>query len=602
MIDKKQLWTLAEETMRAFAPFYLEVMQKAIQDSGAPDYWFGLSLARGSDPQPFTVERYHAMFPYTAPDRFTEILEGLARLELLERVGEGAYRLSDLGRKAVENIFEAAHRGLDTIEPLPAGEMDQLNGLLYRLVEATLAAPEPEEKWAIAYSRWTDPGAGASGSVKADQYLTDLLRYRDDAHIAAWKPYDVSGHAWEALTFIWRCEANTAEELVEKLPFRAHSVEDYQAALENLVVRGWLVEEAGTYQLTERGRQIREEAEEATDRHFFVGWAALSEEELAQLQDLLTRTQDSLRASILSQSWDLARELSRAIPAAVREVVAPLVEERGLDKPGFFYTLLSAQRFDPDPISAARIGIRDPYTNLEQYDNLLNDLAEAGFLAPQEDGEYKFTAKGRTALQQVNHAFYTQLGEISPLPTEELAQLESLMSQIVAASLGAAEPESKWCIYASHRGHPSQEYAPLAQIDQHLDDLNAFRDDVHLAAWKPYDVSGHAWEILTFVWRGEASTAEELTEKLPFRNHTVEANTVALAHLASRGWVEETAEGYRVTEKGQVLRQQAEETTDCYFFAPWACLSTPEVIQLHDLLTRLRNSLQEIAPADTDVA
>ncbi len=225
MIDRKQLWTLAEETMRAFAPFYREAMQAAIQDSGAPDYWFGLSLARGSDPQPFTVERYHTLFPYTAPERFTEILEGLARLELLERVGEGAYRLTDLGRKAVEGIFEAAHQGLDTVEPLPAGEMDQLNGLLYRLVEATLAAPEPEEKWAIAHSRWTDPGAGASNSVKADQYLTDLLRYRDDAHIAAWKPYDISCHAWEILTLVWRGEASTAEELTEKLPFRNHTVE-----------------------------------------------------------------------------------------------------------------------------------------------------------------------------------------------------------------------------------------------------------------------------------------------------------------------------------------------------------------------------------------
>ena len=164
--------------MRAFAPFYREAMQAAIQDSGAPDNWFGLSLACGSHPQPFTVERYHTLFPYTAPERFTEILEGLARLELLERVGRGGLPAYRSGAQSIQGIFEAAHQGLDTIEPLPAGEMDQINSLLYRIVEATLAAPEPEEKWAIAYSRWTDPGAGASGSVKTDQYLTDLLRYR----------------------------------------------------------------------------------------------------------------------------------------------------------------------------------------------------------------------------------------------------------------------------------------------------------------------------------------------------------------------------------------------------------------------------------------
>ena len=257
---------------------------------------------------------------------------------------------------------------------------------------------------------------------------------------------------------------------------------------------------------------------------------------------------------------------------------------------------------EPDPISAARMGIRDPYTNPEQYDNLLNELAKVGFLASQEDREYRFTDEGRIALQEVNHAFYTRLGELSPLPTEELAQLEGLMSKIVEASLDAAEPDDKWCISTSHQGHPSQKYAHLAQVDQHLDDLNAFRDDVHLAAWKPYDVSGHAWEALTFVWRGEASTADELTEKLPFRNHPVEANTAALAHLADRGWVEETEDGYRATEKGQALRQQAEEATDRYFFAPWACLSIAENVQLHNLLTRLRNGLQEMTKDEVDAA
>ena len=295
MIDKKQLWTLAEETMRTFAPFYRDAMQAAIQNSGAPDNWFGLSLARGSDPQPFTAERYHAMFPYSAPKRFVEALEELARLELLERVGEDTYRLTDLGCKAVENIFEAAHQGLDTIEPLPAGEMDQLNRLLYRLVEATLEIPEPEKKWALAYSRWTDPGEGASGPVKTDQYLTDLLRFRDDAHIAAWKPYDVNGHAWEALTFIWRGEASTAEELVEKLPFRGHSAEAYAKVLVGLANRGWVEETPDGYRITEAGRGLRQQAEDATDSYFFAPWACLESAEIVQLDDLLTRLKNSLQ-------------------------------------------------------------------------------------------------------------------------------------------------------------------------------------------------------------------------------------------------------------------------------------------------------------------
>lgn len=302
MFDKTELRTLVEDTMRAFTPFYQEAMQKAIQDTGAPDDWYGLSLARGSDPQPFTVEHYQAMFPYTSQERFAAALGNLAQSGLLKKVGENAYQLTDLGREKVEAVFKAAHQGLDTIEPLPADEMDRLNHLLYRIVQATLEAPEPAEKRALTCSRWTDPGESACGSVKADQYMTDLLRYRDDAHIAAWKPYDVSGRAWETLTFIWRGDASTAGELVEKLPFRAHSVEDYGEALQDLAVRGWLVEEAGAYKLTEKGRQVREETEEATDHYYYVGWSALNEEELGQLKDLLTRAKENLQTAALSKT------------------------------------------------------------------------------------------------------------------------------------------------------------------------------------------------------------------------------------------------------------------------------------------------------------
>ncbi len=294
MMDKEQLWPLVEETMRAFGPFYRDAMQKAIQDSGAPDNWFALSLAHGSDPAPFTVERCHALFPYTARERFAENLEELARLELLERVGEDAYRLTDLGREAVEGIFGAAHQSLGAIEPLPTDEMNQLNDLLYRLAEATLEAPEPENKWAIAYSRWTDPGEDAPGPVRADQYLTDLVRFRDDAHIAAWKPHNVSGHGWEALTFIWRGEAHTAQELAERLSVRDHSVEVYAEALADLVSRGWIEDTPDGYRVTEKGRALRQQAEEATNSYFFAAWASLSDDENAQLQGLLVQLKSSL--------------------------------------------------------------------------------------------------------------------------------------------------------------------------------------------------------------------------------------------------------------------------------------------------------------------
>jgi predicted transcriptional regulator len=433
-----------------------------------------------------------------------------------------------------------------------------------------------------------------------DQYITDLARFRDDAHLAAWKPYGTSGHVWEALTLIWREEANTAEALAERLSRRTYTAEDYGQALQDLAARGWVTEEKGAYELTEEGRRVREEAEEATDRHFFVGWSALNEEELTQLEDLLTRAKAGLEAAAQDRVWGLTGEVAQAIPRASWSVVEPALEKHGLEKPGLVFMVLSARRFEPEPTSAARLGLRGPYSNPKAYEGFLAELTETGILSSKGNGDYALTEKGHAALREIDDVFYNRLGELEALPAEPLAQLEGLLNRIVKACLEAEEPENKWAITTTHRGHPEGEYNPLAKIDQRLDDLNGFRDDAHLAAWKPHDVSGPAWEAFTFVWRNEANTAEALAEKLAFRGHSAEAYAEALAELAGRGWVEETSEGYRVTGEGQALRQQVEELTDRYFFAPWTCLSDAETIQLHDLLIRLKISLQDMAGSDED--
>jgi hypothetical protein len=294
MSDRERLWPLLEEAMRAFSPFYREAMGKAIQDSGTPEHWWVLILVRGSDPVSFTLERFQAMSPYTAEWRLVDILDGLVRLELLERVGTDAYRLSGVGREVIEHIFEAAQRSMVALQPLVPGDMVKLNALLARLVEASLSAAEPREKWSIAYSRWTDPGEGAPEAVHTDQYLTDLLRFRDDAHIASWKLYGVDGLAWEALTFVWRGEASEARELAEKLSHRGYTANEYEEALQDLVARGWLTGEGGAYRATQEGQSVRQKAEEATDRIFFRPWSCLSAGEMERLAGLLAKLRDSL--------------------------------------------------------------------------------------------------------------------------------------------------------------------------------------------------------------------------------------------------------------------------------------------------------------------
>lgn len=292
-----KLWPLAQTAMQAFGPFYRDRMVAAIQESGAPNNWYALSLARGQEPRPITVDFWHATGPYTARKRMIDGLEELAGLELLEQVGPEAYRLTDPGREAIENIFASAQASMADLEPLPPDDIAELERLLGQLVDSVAAAAEPDLKRSFAFSRWTDPGPGTPSPVRIDQFLTELLHFRDDAHLAAWAGHNVEGHLWEAFTFVCREQAQTAAELVEQLPYRQRTEQDYAAALGALTELGWVESDAGRYRATTEGTALRQEAEEETDRLFFAPWSCFSELELSTLRDLLFDLKDSLTES-----------------------------------------------------------------------------------------------------------------------------------------------------------------------------------------------------------------------------------------------------------------------------------------------------------------
>ncbi len=118
--------------------------------------------------------------------------------------------------------------------------------------------------------------------------------------------------------------------------------------------------------------------------------------------------------------------------------------------------------------------------------------------------------------------------------------------------------------------------------------MNAFRDDAHISAWTPVGVDGHTWEVLGFVWNGEANTVEKLVERLPYRTYLAEDYIATLNDLTERGWIEPGEDGYKVTATGKKICGDAEAVTDANYFAPWAALSDDEVTRLGELLTGLK--------------
>lgn len=195
---------------------------------------------------------------------------------------------------------------------------------------------------------------------------------------------------------------------------------------------------------------------------------------------------------------------------------------------------------------------------------------------------------------EVNDVFYTALTEIDPLPMEESAELAGQLDKLVNATLEASEPENKWSLTNIHNCHPEQEYGPLARIDQAIDDLNGFRDDVHIAAWADHNVTGRDWDALTLLWQGEASDAAEIAEALQPKGYVATDYTRSLDKLIGFGWLRKTNGAYQLTEQGQRVRQEAEEATDRYFFNPWHELDGGRLLRLHTLLVQMKLGLEAL--------
>jgi DNA-binding PadR family transcriptional regulator len=261
--------------------------------------------------------------------------------------------------------------------------------------------------------------------------------------------------------------------------------------------------------------------------------------------------------------------------------------------------LLMARAVEPDAISPERLWRRYPYGSLAKWTQSMATLTERQLLEAQGDGSYHLTPGGRALVTRLLKEFYAGLAGIEKsieleCPAADLDRLAALLARIVTACLSASTDH--FGLTDSHGLTPTG--STLAQIDQALDDLNAFRDDAHLAAWRPLQVTGEAWELFTFLWRGEVQNADEMAEKTAFRGHAREAYQSALGDLIGRGWVRAASKGaYEVTDAGRQLREAAEAATDRNFYTPWQALNDSEVADLHELLARLKTALTQIAEA-----
>ena len=280
-------------------------------------------------------------------------------------------------------------------------------------------------------------------------------------------------------------------------------------------------------------------------------------------------------------------ETSASIYPLAQAIMGAQFEKHFTEQRFYQPTFIAVQRA-PKPVSAELYSQRNPYANPAGVEQLLADAASAGYIESDGKSGYVASEKGTHAIHTVHSVFYRHINQVDQFSGDKRKELADLLDKLVSACVQAGFPNGTLCLDISHNGHPAVEPASLAQIDQYLDDLNAFRDDAHIAAWTPVSVDGRTWEVLSFVWNGEANSVEKLVERLPYRTYLAEDYTATLNDITERGWIEPGEDGYQITAEGKRIRDEAEVATDDNFFAPWKILTDDEVTRLGELLTELK--------------
>ena len=306
----------------------------------------------------------------------------------------------------------------------------------------------------------------------------------------------------------------------------------------------------------------------------------------AVMYNLMMETQAAIFAAASASGFSVVE--ARETPPALVQVNAGRAES-----PDWF--LVQAAEFEPEPLTVANLRVRDVYAAPRMVQALLDLMASAGWLEHDGRDNYALTPAGRTILQRSRQRLQTRLAVLAPPLAINVEDLSVLLGRVIASSLAAPTPPGTWCLAHSRWRAPAGNAPALAQVMHYFDDFNAFRDDAHMAAWRPHAVDGYAWEAFALVVRGEVQTTDALFDLLAHRGYRRVEYAHALTDLVERGWLEHDASSGLThgTADGVALHTAVERATDQFFYDPWTCLSDDEMARLKTHLELVRHSVGE---------
>jgi len=296
----KSTWSLLEDGFDILGGYGYPAMDKTASELNLDDDWSTWAVAIwlfGSEP--ITTTKYMRMFPYGLARLNEERFASAAKQGYLRAGKESGYSPTDNGVNVARKIWRQAGDSLANLHPMPEENLQRLFIYLERLVEASLATPQPPSHFYLSHKQENYRQLGTIYPLENFVVLFgELSAYRDDMHIGAWQALQIEGHAWEMFDKIYNGKALAFDELYEKLKRRELPAEIYAQDLRELIKRGWVSETPNEYQITPAGKKIREDVESETERLFFAPWSCLNETELGDLQNLAKQLHDGLQNPI----------------------------------------------------------------------------------------------------------------------------------------------------------------------------------------------------------------------------------------------------------------------------------------------------------------
>lgn len=282
-MEKTKIWSHIQATQAVVVQQLAPKVQEAVQESifNGVDRWFHVGLAYEIYPEPMTVKRTQVRNPYTKPEALADNIANLKSHNLLNAEGI----ITERAFNAYQGLVDVQEQVARDITPEDTEALDTVNAYLKQIHDAALTMDAP----CLADSSKRD--LHENPVHRLYDLISSLAAFRDDAHLQAWKPLQMNGQIYEAFSLIWDGTAKDAGSLFEARSGRGYEESDWQAALEQLIEKDWLVKEGDTYAVSDEGKRIRDEIETKTDEFFYAAFDNLNAENLKELINLLQDVQ-----------------------------------------------------------------------------------------------------------------------------------------------------------------------------------------------------------------------------------------------------------------------------------------------------------------------